>query len=254
MKDDNIFFAVDEDEDDLQPVDVDAIRDSLLERGEFKCHATLKASDDDKRIVEGYANTKNIDRMGDIVDPGAFKGTLKQWMKNPIILADHWASVENVIGKGLEATIDNKGLKLKAQIAEGTRLADETWALIQQKMVRAFSIGFRILKDEMIDAPGKAAGMKIRKITKLELYEVSVVAIPANAESLFSVGKGIMHGTDLFAPVHEGRVIAPTLEETNTEDEYPEAVALAKEIKSDLDRDLAEAEIRNWNKEIKRGS
>ena len=159
--------------------------------------------------------------------------------------------VENIIGKGLEAKIDDKGLRLKAQIAEGTRLADETWKLIQQKMVRAFSIGFRILKDEWVDAPGKNDGPKIRKITKLELYEVSVVAIPANAQSLFSVKAGIMHGTDLFVPVREGR--ASIVEVTKTEDEYPETLEALNEIARDMDSDLAEAEILNWNKEINRG-
>ena len=51
------------------------------------CHAELKTikSDSDDLFIEGFASTKDIDRVDDIVEPTAFKKTLKAFMENPEI-------------------------------------------------------------------------------------------------------------------------------------------------------------------------
>ena len=63
---------------------------------------------------------------------------------------------------------------------------------VKEGILSAFSIGFRMLEDEIVD--------EIRHITKLELYEVSIVSIPANREALFDISKGLKYGTDIVVP------------------------------------------------------
>ncbi len=230
-------------------VDLDAMRDSLIDRGNFKFHACIKAAgeeSDGRRVISGYANTRSLDRVNEIVEPGAFRGTLKQWMKNPVILADHWPSVSNVVGRATEATIDDKGFFIKAEIAKGPEQAEIVWSLVQQKMLKAFSIGYRILKDEMVDAvqAGKEVAGRVRKILKLELYEVSIVAIPANRESLFSIAKAMQFGTDMMAPA------PPQSPEIKHENEYGTLRDGIRSINDEIDAGLALRELRRINESI----
>ncbi len=163
----------------------------------FWCHAEIKAvkdGDSDTRTIEGYASTKNLDRMGDIIEPSAFKSSLKQWVENGNLLLNHDFSLP--IGVPTGAKIDSNGLQIKAELASGVGYVDEAWALIQQNVYRAFSVGFKVNKSEPIDSKEEARGLRI---TDLELFEVSVVSIPANRESLFSVTKGLQHGSDMFS-------------------------------------------------------
>lgn len=229
--------------------DTESIKAALLQTGEFRFHAEIKSAKEveGQRIIEGYANTKNLDRMNEIVDPSAFKGTINKWMKNPVILADHWASVSNVIGRGLSMKIDETGPFLKAEIAKGTQLAEDTWTLIQQKMLRAFSIGYRILKDEM-DKGVEDGGRRVRRITKLELYEVSVVAIPANRESLFSLAKGIMFGTDIFQPLTKDAVLI----DLPTDNKKGTILEAASQVRNEMEQGLLLRELQDWKTDLMR--
>lgn len=64
---------------------------------------------------------------------------------------------------------------------------DECMEKIQNKTLRGFSIGWRCL-----DCVYKEEGNKyIREITKLDLAEISVVAVPANPSTLFTLAKSL---------------------------------------------------------------
>ncbi len=51
---------------------------------------TIKAAEDEDTIlIEGFANTTTVDRVGDIILEEAWlKGGLDNYLKNPIILAE----------------------------------------------------------------------------------------------------------------------------------------------------------------------
>ena len=155
-------------------------------------HCEIKSVDSQKRIIEGWANTRYPDRVNDIVDPKAFEESLKVYMANPVILAMH-DQEKLPIGKTLQATIAQDGLWIRAEIApKGTsQLADEVWGLIEFGALKALSIGYRPIEVEL-DESGMYAILK-----NLELMEISVVSVPANRESLFSVAKSFHAGTDL---------------------------------------------------------
>ena len=66
--------------------------------------------------------------------------------------------------------------------ARGTsRVIDELRSLIEQKILRAASIGFGVIKSEPLD-PEKPYGGQ--RYTKTELMEASLVAVPANPNAL----------------------------------------------------------------------
>jgi len=130
-------------------------------------------------IIEGYANTSTIDRVGDIIVPEAWKmGGLDNYRKNPIILAFH--NYEKPIGRAIELTVTEQGLYIKARISEA---AGDIYDLIKSEIVTTFSVGFRV-KDATYDP-----ATDIFVIKDLELMEISVVSVPANADSSFSVIK-----------------------------------------------------------------
>lgn len=132
----------------------------------------------DKSIfIEGYASTVDRDRSGDVVSATAWKKGLENYLKNPIILAQH--DYDDPIGRMVEHKVDSKGLWIKARISA----AAEVYGLIKDKVLTAFSIGFKIL-DADYDQEAD-----VFLIKDLELMEISVVSVPCNQNTLFSLAK-----------------------------------------------------------------
>lgn len=141
---------------------------------------TIKSADGEEDItIEGYANTTTKDRVGDIILEEAWvKGGLNNYLKNPIVLAYH--DHKNPIGEVLSYNVSNKGLHVTAKISKA---AGNVYNLVKQGVLKAFSVGFTV-KDADYDST-----TDIFVIKDLELYELSVVSVPANADSLFSLRK-----------------------------------------------------------------
>lgn len=120
-----------------------------------------------------------VDRYGDIVEPA---GWMLAWFKkNPIALFGHdsrfpignWANVR-IEGGRLLARLD------LAQRGTSARI-DELISLVEQKVLRAVSVGFRPLEADPID-PNRPYGPQRYK--KQELLECSLVSVPANPAAL----------------------------------------------------------------------
>ena len=132
----------------------------------------------DSIMIEGYASTVDTDRQGDIVPSTVWKSGVQNYLKNPVILAYHDHS--EPIGRMVDHRIDSKGLWIKARISAA---AGEVFNLIKDGVLTAFSIGFRIA-----DAEYNAA-TELFVVKELELHEISVVSVPANQNTLFSLSK-----------------------------------------------------------------
>jgi HK97 family phage prohead protease/HK97 family phage major capsid protein len=128
--------------------------------------------------IEGYASTTDIDRMNDVIPSAVWEKGISNYLKNPIILSQH--DHDDPIGRMVDYRIDSKGLWVKARISAA---ADEVYGLVKDGVVTAFSVGFRV-----IDAAYDAA-TELFVIKELELVEISVVSIPANQNTLFSLSK-----------------------------------------------------------------
>lgn len=180
----------------------------------------VKENGDDTILISGYANTTAKDRVGDVIKEEAWtKGGLDNYLKNPIVLAYHDPS--QPIGEVVDYGVNNKGLHV---IAEISKAAGNVYDLIKANVLKAFSVGF-VVKDADYDDE-----TDIFVIKDLELYELSVVSIPANADSIFSVAKSFENEEDYlnFKKLY-----------SNTEEE-DEIVQLDIETISDEIRDLVE--------------
>lgn len=136
-------------------------------------------------FIEGYASTTDIDRSGDVVPKSVWEKGLTNYLKNPIILAQH--DYDDPIGRMVDYKVDSKGLWIKARISSA---AEEVFSLIKDKVLTAFSIGFKI-----IDAEYNSAA-EVFVVKELELVEISVVSIPCNQNTLFDLSKAFDNALD----------------------------------------------------------
>lgn len=146
---------------------------------------TAKAAsegEDSPLIIKGYANTVSKDRAGDVIPKDAWlgKNALPNYEKNPIILAFHNHSMP--IGKMVDYEVTDEGLQIEAEISKA---AGPVYYLIKDGILKTFSVGFRCL-----DAEWKK-DEDIYLIKELELFEVSVVSVPCNQDSVFEVSKSL---------------------------------------------------------------
>lgn len=145
----------------------------------------IKSIDEGTHSITAEVSTKKVDRMGDIVEPEAFRKRLKHFKDHPVLLSSHnYNSLLKQIGEIDKVTITDGGLeaKVKYYVGMGNEEADWAWVLAQ-KGIASFSIGFmsHAHEDIMDKDKGYATG---RKFTEVELLEVSQVLIPANREAL----------------------------------------------------------------------
>ena len=131
----------------------------------------------DSVYIEGYASTTDIDRQGDVVPASVWEAGIKNYLKNPIILAQH--DYDDPVGRMVQHRVDSTGLWVKARISA----AAEIFNLVKDGVVTAFSVGFRVM-----DAEYNAA-TELFVIKQLELVEISIVSVPANQNTLFSLSK-----------------------------------------------------------------
>ena len=162
--------------------------DKLLENLEFQAIGTFieKAheGDEGKRIIRGYASTADLDRQGEIISLQALKGAEKDLLRNPAVFLNHEHN-KLPVGKTISAVVDEKGLLVTVEFTKA-KFADDLWALISEGVVNRFSIGGRVMEaEEKRDKSGNI----FNEITKIELFEVSIVGIPANPEAKFVVSK-----------------------------------------------------------------
>ena len=147
----------------------------------FNSRFTTKAvaqEDEDSITIEGYASTNDVDRVGDVVPTSVWEKGLRDYLKNPVILAYH--NHQMPVGRMVEHRVDERGLWIKATISDA---ADNVYKLIKKGILSAFSIGFRVKDAEYNSAA------EVFLIKDLELHEISVVSIPANQNTLFSLSK-----------------------------------------------------------------
>lgn len=130
----------------------------------------IKADDADENTFSGHAAVfGNVDRVNDVILPGAFAESLLTGRKVRLL----WNHDPNaVIGLVDELKEDDKGLWIKGRFADTDR-AQEARKLTMMGAVDSFSIGYRTSDYSYSDA-----GVRILKA--IQLYEVSLTAFPAN--------------------------------------------------------------------------
>lgn len=148
----------------------------------------VRAVNEAERTVELVISSGEVDRYGEIVDPRAFdRDTVDAFMDNPVLLAGHqhigFNGEPTIIGHWLSIQREGSLTVGVAKLAT-TQLASTYWQLIVDGSLRACSIGFIVHEWEMREIGAGKGKTKVRVFTKIELVEVSLVAVPANREAL----------------------------------------------------------------------
>ncbi len=139
-----------------------------------------KSDRKEERIIEGYASTFDVDRQYEVITPEAMKKAVDALLTtNTTIFYEH-KHEQFPVGRILDAKVDEKGLWIKVLISS---TANEVWTLIKEGILNKFSIGGKV-KDyhKKFD---KNLGRDITYVTDMELYEISIVGLPANQNASF---------------------------------------------------------------------
>lgn len=143
----------------------------------------VKAFDEDAREITGMATTPEPDRMGDIVDPLGAKFAAEL----PLLWQHRHDSPVGVVrfGKPTKSGIPFKASVAKLENAGSLKdIVDMAWDAVKAKLVRGVSIGFRALEYSFMESGGI-------RFTEVEIYELSLVTIPANASATIQTIKAM---------------------------------------------------------------
>ena len=151
--------------------------------------AQLKAAMPSDGVVEGYAATfdREPDSYGDIIKAGAFTRTLREWEEKsaeglsiPLLFAHDTYEPTHNIGKVVEAYEDTKGLFIRAEFDAENETAQYARKLVQEGRLSQFSFAYGIREAGEVKEDGRWA----YELRDLDLYEVSLVQIPANQHAI----------------------------------------------------------------------
>lgn len=134
---------------------------------------TVKAVNEEQRIITGIASTPEADRADDIMVPEGAKYTLPMpflWQHESDEPIGHVIDVK-VSPRGIEATMQIAKVEEEGRLKE--RL-DEAWQSIKAGLVRGLSIGFLPIESARIE------GTWGSKYLQWDWYELSAVTIPCN--------------------------------------------------------------------------
>lgn len=122
-----------------------------------------------------FQDTTPSDMVGDYVEPGAFSETIARFMKNPVMLKDHYNNTSNLVGRFTTVREDKKGLWVEGQLSNAPGVRDIRF-LVAEEMLRTMSMGGYFYYRENGHA-----------IFKVVLYEGSLTPIPANPDAMLEV-------------------------------------------------------------------
>lgn len=143
-----------------------------MQQLEFKAApSSVKDVDVSQGVIVGHAATfGNLDRVGDVIEPGAFKATLNGAGQKAKVLYQH--DPTRLIGKPLVMREDEKGLYTESKIAD-TTLGRDVLTLAQEGVLTDLSIGYDVVKATK-DKEGN------RHLKEVRLWEYSYVTFPAS--------------------------------------------------------------------------
>jgi len=140
-------------------------------------NAEIKEKADD--FFTAVASSEVEDRQGEVVVQSGW--SLTNFKKNPILLWMH--DHEKPLGKAERVWLDKTGkspvLKFKGRISTATEYGRAAKQLMEGGILTSFSVGFRALE------------MDGNSITKAELFEISLVSVPANPEARLLAAKSL---------------------------------------------------------------
>jgi HK97 family phage prohead protease len=169
----------------------------------------VKELSSSETVIKGYTSTADLDRGRDRMKPESFAKYMELYAKlNPIVLLQH--DHERPIGVMKEWRIDSSGLYVEDVIYNKTAAQVEATTLIQQGVLRSFSIGALVHASEWFHIDGMDPNdwrSEAREVTEAELVEHSVVSVPMNAFATFTTAS-VHKAASLALARKAGRVLS----------------------------------------------
>ena len=148
-------------------------------------YKTFELKANDWGTIEGYFSTydKTPDSYGDIIEPGAFTDTLKAREESghpfPLCFNHDFSAVIGAV-KSVKDT--EKGPFIEAEFLD-TTLAQDVRKMLLSGAIYQFSFAYDVLGRRDPNEEEKKAGIT-NVLTKLEVFEISVVTVPANQNAV----------------------------------------------------------------------
>jgi hypothetical protein len=195
----------------------------------------------DSTYLYGVASTTKLDRDSEAVDMSSLESCFKSYMAtNPIICFNH--DVHKAIGTVVDKYEGKDGTVYKSGVINGllkivvklSSVANDVIEQINEGILKSFSIGGRakhVLKGE------------ITNLVFTDLFEISVVPIGSNKESLFSVVKSVctgencpnnIKGDEIMDKNEIREIMKSIMAETETEDVVKSLTTQVEELTAEL--------------------
>lgn len=130
-------------------------------------------------LFSGYGaifNTKDLG--GDAIQPGAFRDTLSAINARGAPLPVLWGHDQKIsVGRYTSLREDGKGLLVEGRLTLETQAAKDAYALMRDRAVTGLSIGYAIPEG------GSERKGDTRLLHKIDLHEVSLVAVPMHPDA-----------------------------------------------------------------------
>lgn len=145
----------------------------------------MKAAEKDNGTITGYFSTYDRipDSYGDVIAPGAFTDTIKAREESGHPFPLCWNhDLDQIIGKVDKIEDDEKGPLMTASFFD-TPLAQEKREIVKSGVVYQFSFAYDVKDAARVTLED---GTKANELRKLDLFEVSIVPIPANQNAVMT--------------------------------------------------------------------
>ena len=148
-------------------------------------YKTIEMKADESGIIEGYFSTydKEPDSYGDIIEPGAFTETIKKREETghpfPLCFNHDFSAV---IGAVDSVKDTEKGPYIKAHFLD-TQQAQDVRKMLLSGAIYQFSFAYEVLDRRNPTKEEEKAGI-FNVLQKLEVFEISVVTVPANQNAV----------------------------------------------------------------------
>ena len=157
------------------------------------------------RTFKVVASTEDSDRSWEIIKASGWDYT--NFMKNPVIIANHVYKIENIVGKATSIYVKDNQLIIEWVFSESNPLWKLLADLYEEWMVKTVSVWF---------IPKSRDESNKRIITSAELLELSFVAVPCNPNALSLDQKQLLQSFWLIKKDTSNQQIPPVTDSSET--------------------------------------
>lgn len=160
---------------------------------DFAVHLKDGTESENEKTFEGYASTfdREPDSYGDVVAKGAFADTLKAHedggRRIPLLFGHVMDDPDYNLGY-VDAAEDEKGLHVTGHIFMDTPKGETVYNLLKRGQVYQMSFAYDTLDEATVTLDD---GTKANELRKLDLFECSVVTVPANQNAIIEEVKSM---------------------------------------------------------------